>query len=221
MPAVDTVDDSLVTPPTILSFAKDLPNLCSLAGLFSAVLAIYFAVLGIFPAAMIGLIWAIFFDWSDGIIARRMQGRTKQQQSFGGQLDSLIDIVSFGICPAIVLLSYGDFSPWFVPGAFLIVAAGVLRLSYFNVFGLAGESTYQGLALDNNAIILALLFVFDGLISTSDFAALLYVVLLALAALNVAPIRTPKLNGGWYYGITAYTLVLTVIFGWQLLHATG
>ncbi|MCU7850195.1 MAG: CDP-alcohol phosphatidyltransferase family protein [Candidatus Thiodiazotropha sp. (ex Lucinoma kastoroae)] len=221
MPAVDTVDDSLATPPTILSFAKDLPNLCSLAGLFSAVLAIYFAILGIFPAAMIGLIWAIFFDWSDGIIARRMKGRTKQQQSFGGQLDSLIDIVSFGICPAIVLLSYGDFSPWFVPGAFLIVAAGVLRLSYFNVFGLVGESTYQGLALDNNTIILALLFVFEGLISTSDFAALLYVVLLALAALNVAPIRTPKLDGDWYYGITAYTLILTMIFGWQLLHAAG
>lgn len=221
MPEVDTIDDSLATPPTILSFARDLPNLCSLAGLFSAVLAIYFAIVGIFPAAMIGLIWAIFFDWSDGIIARRMKGRTKQQQSFGGQLDSLIDIVSFGICPAIILLSYGDFSPWFVPGAFLIVAAGVLRLSYFNVFGLVGESTYQGLALDNNAIILALLFVFDGLISTSDFAALLYVALLAMAALNVAPIRTPKLAGGWYYGITAYTLVLTLIFGWQLLHTTG
>ena len=221
MSAIEAISDSIPTPPTILSFANDLPNLCSLAGLFSALLAIYFAVLGIFPAAMIGLIWAVFFDWSDGIIARRMKARTGNQRLFGGQLDSLIDMVSFGACPAVVLLSYGDFSPWFVPGAFFIVAAGALRLSYFNVFGLVGESTYEGLALDNNSILLTLLFVFDGLISSSAFGTVLYVVLVALAILNVAPIRTPKLNGTWYYGITVYSLSLTLIYAWQLLHAAG
>ena len=213
------INDSLEMPPTILSFAKDLPNLCSLAGLLSAVLAIYFAILGNFPAAMIGLIWAVLFDWSDGRIARRMMSRTDKQRMFGGQLDSLIDIVSFGICPAIVLLSYGDFSPWFIPGAFMIVAAGVLRLSYFNIYGLVGESTYQGLAIDNNGIFLALLFVFHNLVSTSVFTTVLYLVILALAVLNVAPIRTPKLGMGWYYGIIAYTLALTLFYGWQLLRA--
>ena len=214
------INDSLEMPPTILSFAKDLPNLCSLAGLLSAVLAIYFAILGNFPAAMIGLIWAVLFDWSDGKIARRMKSRTDNQRMFGGQLDSLIDIVSFGICPAIVLLSYGDFSPWFLPGAFIIVAAGVLRLSYFNIYGLVGESSYQGLAIDNNGIFLALLFVFHDFVSTSVFTTLLYLVILALAILNVAPIRTPKLGVGWYYGITAYTLALTFFYGWKLLRAT-
>ena len=213
------INDSLEMPPTILSFAKDLPNLCSLAGLLSAVLAIYFAILGNFPAAMIGLIWAVLFDWSDGKIARRMKSRTDNQRMFGGQLDSLIDIVSFGICPAIVLLSYGNFSPWFIPGAFIIVAAGVLRLSYFNIYGLVGESSYQGLAIDSNGIFLALLFVFHGLVSTSVFTTLLYLVILALAILNVAPIRTPKLGVGWYYGIIAYTLALTLFYGWQLLRA--
>ncbi len=71
------------SPASILSFAKDLPNICSLAGLLCAVLAIYYAVLGIFPAAMIGLIWAVFFDWSDGIIARRLKGRNDKQREFG------------------------------------------------------------------------------------------------------------------------------------------
>ena len=217
----EMIDGPRETLPTVLSFVKDLPNLSSLAGLFSAVLAIYFAILGIFPAAMIGLIWAVFFDWSDGIIARRMKARTENQQNFGEQLDSLIDIVSFGLCPAVVLLSYGDFSPWFVPGAFCVAAAGALRLSYFNVYGLVRESTYQGLSIDNNGLILASLFVLDGFISSSVFAVLLYIAILALAILNVAPIRTPKLNGGWYYGITAYTLLLTLFFSWRLLHPTG
>ena len=202
----------------ILSFAKDLPNICSLVGLFCAVLGIYYAVLGIFPAAMIGLIWAVFFDWSDGLIARRMKGRTQEQRAFGGQLDSLIDIVSFGVCPAVVLLSYGEFSPWFLPGAFVIAATGVIRLSYFNVFGLVDKSTYMGLALDNNILILVFVFLFDGLVSQTFFAALLYAIFMALAALNVAPIKTPKFAGRWYYVLIVYTLALTVIYGRQLLY---
>jgi CDP-diacylglycerol--serine O-phosphatidyltransferase len=103
-----------------------------------------------------------------------MKGRTDKQRSFGGQLDSLIDIVSFGVLPAVVLLSYGDFSPWLMPGAFIIVAAGVLRLSYFNVYGLVDKSSFQGLAIDNNGIFLILLFAFNGLISTPVFTILLY-----------------------------------------------
>jgi CDP-diacylglycerol--serine O-phosphatidyltransferase len=204
--------------PSILSFAKDLPNICSLAGLLCALLAIYYAVLGIFPAAMIGLIWAVFFDWSDGIIARRLKGRNDKQREFGGQLDSLIDIVSFGICPAIVLLSYGHFSPWFLPGAFIIVATGVLRLSYFNVFGLVGESTYMGLALDNNIIVLTCVFLFNVMVDQTIFSATLYILLMVLAALNVAPIRTPKFAGRWYYALMLYTMILTSLYGWQLVH---
>lgn len=207
------------SPPSILSFAKDLPNVCSLAGLLCAVGAIYYALLGNFPAAMIGLIWSVFFDWSDGIIARRLHGRNDKQREFGAQLDSLIDIVSFGICPAIVLLSYGDFSPWFLPGAFVILATGVLRLSYFNVFGLVGESTYMGLALDNNIIVLTFVFVFSGMVGQTVFTVFLYVLLMVLAALNVAPIKTPKFAGRWYYALIAYTIGLSVLYGWQLYSA--
>ena len=212
-----TDNHSTEAPPSILSFAKDLPNICSLAGLLCTVLAIYFVLLGNFPAAMIGLIWAVLFDWSDGIIARRLQGRTDKQREFGAQLDSLIDIISFGICPALVLLSYGDFSPWFLPGSFLIVATGVLRLSYFNVFGLVGRSTYRGLALDNNIIILTFVFLFNTLVDKTVFTTFLYILLVVLAALNVAPIDTPKLTGRWYYALIVYTLTLSVIYGWQLL----
>ena len=200
--------------PSILSFARDLPNLCSLLGLLCALLGIYCAIRGAFPAAMIGMLWAVFFDWCDGLIARRIQGRTQQQRAIGAQLDSLIDVVSFSVCPAVVLLSYGKFSPWFVPGAFVILSTGVMRLSYFNVFGLADRSTYTGLALDNNTIVLAFVFVFEGLVGRDTFTVILYATLMALAAMNVAPVRTPKLTGGWYYGLVVYVLVMTAVFGW-------
>ena len=201
--------------PSILSFARDLPNLCSLLGLSCALLGIYYAIRGAFPAAMIGVLWAVFFDWSDGLIAGRIPGRTQQQRAIGAQLDSLIDVVSFSVFPAIVLLSYGKLSPWFVPGAFVILSTGVMRLSYFNVFGLADESTYTGLALDNNAIVLAFVFLFEGLVGRDTFTVILYATLMALAAMNVAPVRTPKLPGGWYYPLVVYVVVMTVVFGWR------
>lgn len=200
---------------TILSYAGDLPNICSLAGLLCSVLAIYCAIIGQFHGAMIGMIWAVFFDWSDGILARLMKGRTKDQGLYGAQLDSLIDIISFGICPAIVLLSYGNFSPWFIPGAFIIVATGVIRLSYFNVFGLVDKSTYMGFPLDNNVIILVFTFLFSGLFSHSAFSILIYLLLMLAAVLNVAPIKTPKFAGRWYYALISYTVTISVIFVWQ------
>jgi phosphatidylserine synthase len=200
----------------MLAFARELPNLCSLAGLLAALLGFYFAIRAVYPAALMGLLWAVVFDWSDGLIARRMKGRTADQRAFGAQLDSLIDIVSFSVAPALLLLSVGRFSAWFVPGAFVILSTGVIRLSYFNVFGLLDESTYRGLALDNNVIVLAALFVFEPPIGRAVFAIVLYVALMVLAALNVAPIETPKLGGRWYYAVILYALLLSAVYGWQL-----
>ena len=200
----------------MLSFARDLPNVCSLAGLLAALLGLYFAIRGVYPAAMIGLLWAVVFDWSDGLIARRMKGRTAERRAFGTQLDSLIDVVSFSVAPAVLLLSVGDFSPWFIPGAFVILATGVIRLSHFNVFGLVDDSTYRGLALDNDVLVLALLFVFEPLVGQATFAIVIYIALLVLAALNVAPVATPKLGGHWYYAVIGYALVLSGIYAWRL-----
>jgi len=200
----------------MITFARDLPNICSLAGLLCAVLSMYYAILGNFPVAIIGMIWAVFFDWGDGVIARRMKGRTDEYRAFGGQLDSLIDIVSFGICPAVFLLSYGEFNPWFLPGAFVIVAASAIRLSYFNVFGLIDDSTYMGLALDNNVIILAFVFLFDGFFSQPVFSVIIYAMLMLMAVFNLAPVRTPKFAGRWFYVLLVYVLGLTIIYSWIL-----
>ncbi|MDR6223487.1 CDP-alcohol phosphatidyltransferase family protein [Methanococcoides alaskense] len=200
----------------MLAFGRDLPNICSLAGLLCAVLSIYYGILGNFPLAIIGMLWAVVFDWGDGLIARRMKERTDEYRAFGGQLDSLIDIVSFGICPAVFLLSYGNFSPWFLPGAFVIVAVSAIRLSYFNVFGLVDDSTYMGLALDNNVLILAFVFLFSSIFSQPIFLVVIYALLMIIAAFNIAPIRTPKFSGRWFNVLLVYALVLTVIYSWML-----
>jgi len=193
-----------------------LPNICSLLGLLSAVIGIYFAIQGNFQAALIGVLWAVLFDWYDGIIARKMKGRTKVQGVFGAELDSMIDIVSFGILPAIILLRYGNYNIWFLPGAFVIIAASAIRLTYFNVYGLIDSKTYKGFPLDNNVLILALVFLFEGFFTHSTFSIIIYTLLMLLSVLNLSSIPTPKFKGKWVYALVAYVLVMTSIFGWML-----
>ena len=128
-----------------------------------------------------------------------------------------MDIVSSGVAPAILLLSIGEFSPWFIPGAFALVVAGVLRLSYFNVYGLNDESAYLGLPIDHNVILLALVFLLEGQMARADFAILLYAAIVMLAVLNVMPFRMPKVGGRWYGVFAIYVVSLTAVYGRRLL----
>ena len=205
--------------PTILSYVKDIPNLLSLSGLACTVLAIYFSITGLYAAAMIGMVWAVGFDWADGLVARKLKGRTPTDAKFGGQLDVLIDIVSYGVTPAILLLSFGKFEPLFLIGAFVMMAAAAIRLSYFSTYGLAGGTKYTGLALDNNSLILVSVFLLHGVVSDDVFTIVLYVSGVTLAILNVSEIKTPKLSGNPrnVYLLAAYTLGITVIYGLQLI----
>ena len=213
----NTADQGL--QPTILSFVKDLPNICSLAGLACTILAIYFSITGVYYAAMIGMIWAVAFDWADGLIARKMKGRTGNDSAFGGQLDVLIDIVSYGVAPAVLLLSFGNFEPIYLVGAFLMLAASAIRLSYFSTFGLSGGSKYTGLALDNNNIILVFIFLLESVLSQGVFSFVLYASGVGLAALNVSQIKTPKLSGNPInvYILAFYTLGMTGVYSWKML----
>ncbi len=215
----ENVDAQELPTRPILSFIKDLPNICSLAGLGCTLLAIYFLITGVYAAAMIGMIWAVGFDWADGLIARRMKGRTGADRKFGGQLDLLIDIVSYGVTPAILIMSYSNFSAAFLPVAFIMLVFGAIRLSYFSTFGLSDDAKYTGLAIDNNSIILVFVFMFAGYFEPSTFAIVLAACGLCLAMLNVSQIKTPKLSGNPINVaiLAAYTLTVSTIYGVTLL----
>lgn len=202
----------------ILSFIIDLPNLFSLSGLGCSLLSIYFLIIGIYEAAMIGMIWAVAFDWADGLIARKMKGRTGTDREFGGQLDLLIDIVSYGITPSILILSYSNFNPFFLIPAFIMLVFGAIRLSYFSTFGLSNDAKYTGLAIDNNSIIFVFLFMFAEYFERIPFSFLLAASGICLAILNVSQIKTPKLSGNPFNVLllAIYTVVVTIFYGWSL-----
>jgi len=204
---------------SILSFIKDLPNICSLMGLVCSILAIYFMFIGIYQIAMIGMIWAVGFDWADGIIARKIQNRTKEEKIFGGQLDLLIDIVSYGIAPAILILSFSNFNPLFLLPALIMLIFGVMRLSYFSTFGLSEEAKYTGLAIDNNSIVLVFIFIFSGYFDKIVFSILLGIIGVFLAILNISDIKTPKLSGNPVNVLilSIYIVIITAFYTYSFL----
>jgi phosphatidylserine synthase len=191
---------------------KDIPNILTLAGLCCGVLGIYFALLENFQMAVVAMLWAVLFDWYDGVVARRIMGRSEASKSFGGYMDAFVDLITMGVCPAIILLSYGGFSLWFFPGALIIIASGVVRFSYFNIFGVDDDGTIKGLSNDIIALVVALIFVLEGVLSYNVFVALLYSLIVILSFLHVAPFRMHKMVGRWYHVITTYVLVMTIIY---------
>ena len=207
---------SVLPSRPILSYLRDLPNICSLAGLCCTLIAIYFLIIGIYNLAMIGMIWAVAFDWADGLIARKMKDRSGSDSQFGGQLDLLIDIVSYGVAPAILILSYANFNPLFLPVAFIMLVFAAIRLSYFSTFGLSNDAKYTGLAIDNNTIILVFLFMFSEYFEKFGFSIFLALSGLSLSILNVSQIKTPKLSGKPInvFLLAMYTLTVTFVYLW-------
>jgi len=195
---------------SMVSFIIDLPNICTLFGLLSATVGIYFAITGKLNFAVIGGVWAVLFDWLDGLIASKLKNRTGKHREFGAQLDSLIDIVSFGVLPAIILLSCSEFNPLFLPGAFIIVAASAIRLSYFNIYGLTEGKKYTGLPVDNNGLLVAFLFLFQSYFTSDVFSMALYIFLMLMAFLNLSSLQTPKFSKKAIYPITAFVIFVSI-----------
>jgi len=210
--------EKLSAQPSMASFILDLPNICTLFGLLSAFLGIYFAIQGNIYFAVIGGLWAVLFDWTDGLIASKMKNRTEDDRSFGGQLDSLIDIVSFGVLPAIILISYTNYSFWSILVGFSIIAGCAIRLSYFNVYGLTGGKTYTGLPVDYNGLAVSFAFLFQSFFSKTSFSIGLTILLMGVVILNLAPIQIPKFSKKWLFGIAAYVIGMTIYLGRMQLY---
>ena len=202
--------------PIILSFVVDWANIVTLLGLCSGVLAIYFALAQNFPAAIIAMLWAVLFDWYDGLVARAVSGRSESHKTVGAHMDSLVDLVTSAVGPAVLLISVSGFSAWSYPGALALIMAGVLRLAYFDVYGVDSHGTYAGITIDNTPIVVSAIFLLQGFLDNNTFVAILYTTIVVMAALHVAPFRTGKLGRIWNYIFTAYVVVMTGVYSFIL-----
>lgn len=121
-----------------------LPNAFTTANLFAGFYAVVQSMNGRFEVAAIAIFLAMVFDSMDGRVARL----TNTQSAFGEQYDSLSDMISFGMAPALVmyLWSLQNLGRWGWLAAFIYVVGAALRLARFNAnIGVVDKQYFQGL----------------------------------------------------------------------------
>ncbi len=130
-----------------------LPNLFTTAALFSGFYAIVAAMKGHFEYAAIAIFVAMIMDGLDGRVARL----TNTQSAFGAEYDSLSDMVSFGLAPALVVYNWA-LSPLGKVGwlaSFIYAAATALRLARFNIQVNTDKRYFMGMPCPAAAAVLA------------------------------------------------------------------
>ncbi|MFT4615704.1 MAG: CDP-diacylglycerol--serine O-phosphatidyltransferase [Bacteroidia bacterium] len=131
-----------------------LPNLFTTGALFAGFYAIVAGMRGDYESAAIAIFTAMFFDGLDGRVARL----TNTSSRFGEEYDSLSDMVSFGVAPALVAFAWalGDLGKLGWSAAFIYVACAALRLARFNTqIDTADKHYFTGLASPAAAAIIA------------------------------------------------------------------
>lgn len=131
-----------------------LPSLFTLAALFAGFYAVLVSTAGRFEAAAIAIFAAMLLDGFDGRVARM----THTQTAFGAELDSLSDMVAFGVAPSLVAYHWAlsDLGKLGWLAAFVYTAAAALRLARFNTqLGVADKRYFQGLPSPSAAAIVA------------------------------------------------------------------
>jgi len=169
-----------------------LPNVLTTFGLFAGFFAIVLATKGQYSDAAIAIFVAMVFDGLDGRVARL----TNTQSAFGEQYDSMADMLSFCVAPALLMYfwQFGDLGKVGWLGAFVYTAAGALRLARFNTqIGVEDKRYFQGLPSPAAAALIAGMVWTKESIGITDYDQYLtlvsWIILVSAGVLMVSNIR--------------------------------
>ncbi len=190
--------------------------------LFSALLgfaSIIQAGRGQFESALVLILVAVIADGADGAVAKH-----SGYGVLGANLDSLADVISFGVAPAVaglVFLSSIGLTAWIIAGLFLV--CGILRLARFNVAG--KKDGFEGIPITSGGFIVALFLLVKEEIPYAGYAFVSLVIIVSF--LMVSTVSYPKLKspiilapmgllllliiGDLYRTIAALLLLVTVL----------
>jgi CDP-diacylglycerol--serine O-phosphatidyltransferase len=190
-----------------------LPNLFTTGALFSGFYAVVAGMNGHFENAAIAIFVAMVLDGLDGRVARL----TNTQSDFGAEYDSLADMVSFGVAPALVAFSWAlqDLGKVGWVAAFVYCAGAALRLARFNTqLAVADKNFFTGLASPAAAAIVAgTVWVFsESGMPGREIAWLMAVVVPTAGLLMVSNFRYHSFKGLDLRGKVPFVAMLAVVF---------
>ena len=155
--------------------------------------------------AVICILFSGFCDMFDGIVARTKKNRTQDQKNFGIQIDSLVDVIAFGVTPAVVFYYHGTRTPIEIAILVIYVMCGLIRLAFFNVLETKRQSNpeedaclkaFRGMPITFSALITPITCAISWCLDYEVSVWLYRIVPLLMAFFFVWDIRIPKLNLG-------------------------
>ena len=196
---------------TGIRFFLRVPDLISLLNLSFGFLAILVAFNGNIMLSSILIILSVVFDSIDGWVARKVGIEDKYE--FGKNIDSLADVVSFGVAPAVLLYSTGkiiflETNLLVVIVSLFMLICGVLRLTRFNV--ISGKVDYKGfigLPIPTIAILLST-FVLSGFFNIY----LGMVLMIATGLLMISNVKYPKFDNMKIIALAGLLIFLIIVF---------
>lgn len=188
----------------------DPANAITAVGLVLSVIGISFTITGRPELGVAIVLWALLADHLDGVVAQRTRNRIEGAGDVGKNLDSLADLVSAGVFPAVTLMVVGEGNILSVAVGTLLVVASALRLSYFNVFGSPG-GRFIGVPTTYAVPVTALIVLFRPSLPVPGLPILFAAAMVVLAILHIAPVRIPKTAGVMYAVITIFCVGASLV----------
>ena len=169
--------------------------------LISGVVGMKFAYEGKLGLAICCLAFSGVCDMFDGVVARSKKNRTEDEKSFGIQLDSLCDVVCFGVFPAVILYFSGDNNIFGVAILVFYVLCAVIRLAFFNVLETKRQKSedgcakgYRGLPVTAAAIIFPFFYIVGLFVPSIVMNVIYYILPAVTAVLFISDFHVPKLD---------------------------
>ena len=194
-----------------------LPNLLTTGALFGGFYAVLSGFSGNYEWAAMAIFAAMFFDGLDGRVARM----TNTQSDFGVQYDSLSDMVSFGVAPAVVAYGWGvsDLGKLGLAAAFVYASCAALRLARFNVQAESSDGkVFTGLPSPAAAALVAGFVWSTYELAPSVALSVLGAVLTAAAGLlMVSNFKYPSFKEVDLRGKVPFIVILSVVMGFVVI----
>ncbi len=184
-----------------------IADIASLLNALSGMFAIFAAYYHDATLSALLLILAVLFDAIDGPLARRFPSQTSEV--FGETIDSLADVISFGIAPAVIIFELFT-TPLVVIPSVLLLACGILRLSRYNTIitqQVGPTKTFIGLPIPVSSFMLSLI-----LLSHLQQELLVIIIMTLIAVLMVSSLKYAKMKNKVVLGLCGILLVPTLIY---------
>jgi len=170
---------------------KHIPNFITCLNLFSGSMAVYYAFQGNYTVVLWLVLLAAVFDFFDGFAARLL----KAYSPMGKEMDSLADVISFGLAPGALAFSLLRESPlpdWVAFAGFIIPVFSALRLAKFNIDE-RQTSSFIGMPTPANAIFwIGLGYSHDKMLAVNEWVVLGLIILFSLLLVSELPMFSLK-----------------------------